>query len=129
MVVVKKLNVRICLDPVDLNKVVQREHYQLKTVEEVAASLGHAKIFTLYVTKGFYQIKFAEESTRVTTFNTPLARCKFERLPFGIYLHQRFFKEINGCGVIVDDLLVWGVDEKKHNQRLKKVSERAAEVD
>ena len=43
MVVVKKPNgdVRICLDPVDLNKVVQREHYPLKTAEEVAA-----KIFT-----------------------------------------------------------------------------------
>jgi hypothetical protein len=40
IVVVKKPNgdVRICLDPVDLNKVIRREHYPLKTVEEVAAT-------------------------------------------------------------------------------------------
>ena len=70
------------LDPVDLNKVIQREHYPLKTVEQVAANLGNAKIFTtLDATSGFYQIKLAEESTWLTTFNTPFGRYKFERLP------------------------------------------------
>ncbi|CAB3983765.1 retrotransposon-like family member retr-1 [Paramuricea clavata] len=66
MVVLKKPNddVRICLDPVDLNKVIQREHYPLKTVEEVAASLGNANIFSTFdATSGFYQIKLTEEST------------------------------------------------------------------
>ena len=56
MVVVKKPNgdVRICLDPVDLNKVVQREHYPLKIVEEVAANRGDVEIFTtLDATSGF----------------------------------------------------------------------------
>jgi hypothetical protein len=54
MVVVKKPNgdVRICLDPVDLNKVIQREHYPLKTVEEVAASLTNA-IWNCISTRGF----------------------------------------------------------------------------
>ena len=58
MVVLKKPNgdVRICL-VVDLNKVIQREHYPLKTVEEIAASLGNANIFsTLDATSVFYQI-------------------------------------------------------------------------
>ena len=139
-IVVKKPNgdVRICFDPVDLNKVIQREHYPLKTVEEVAANRGNAKIFTtLDATSGFYQIKLAEESTWLTTFNTPFGRYKFERLPFGIVsapeVFQRnlaqTFEDIDGCEVIVDDLLVWGKDEEEHNQRLKKVLERAAEVD
>ena len=140
MVVVKKPNgdVRICLDPVDLNKVIQREHCPLKTVEEVAANLGNVKIFTtLDATSGFYQTKLAEESTWLTTFNTLFGRYKFERLPFGIVsapeVFQRnlaqTFEDIEGCEVIVDDLLVWGKDEEEHNQRLKKVLERAAEVD
>ena len=64
---------------------VQREHYPLKTVEKVAANLGDAKIFTtLDATSSFYQIKLAEESTWLATFNTPFGRYKFERLPFGI---------------------------------------------
>ena len=39
LVVVEKPNdkVRLCLDPRDLNKAIQREHYPMKTVEEVAA--------------------------------------------------------------------------------------------
>ena len=41
IVVIRKPNgdVRICLDPVDVKKAVRREHYTLKTVEEVAASM------------------------------------------------------------------------------------------
>ena len=66
IVVVKKPNgdVRICLDPVDLNKAVKRENYPLRTVEDVAATLEEARVFsTLDVTSGFYQIRLAEEST------------------------------------------------------------------
>ena len=70
IVVVRKPNgdVRICLDPVDLNKAVKREHYPLKTVEEVAASMSEATVFstldatytcirTLFVPSGLFRIK------------------------------------------------------------------------
>ena len=58
-------------------------------------------------------------------------------MPFGIVsapeVFQRnlaqTFEDIEGCEVIVDDFLVWGKDETEHNERLKKVIERAAEVD
>ena len=82
IVVVKKPNgdVRICLDPVDLNKVVKREHYPLRTVEEDAATLSEARVFSpLDATSRFFQIRLAEESTWLTTFNTPFGRFKFER--------------------------------------------------
>jgi hypothetical protein len=73
----------------------------------------------------------------LTTFNTPFGRYKFERLQFGFVsapeVFQRnlaqTFEDIEGCEVIVDDLLLWGKDETEHNERLKKVIERAAEVD
>ena len=89
IVVVKKPNgdVRICLDPLDLNKAVKREHYPLRTVEEVAATLAEARVFSaLDAISGFYQIRLAEESTWLTTLNTPFARFKFERLSFGFCL-------------------------------------------
>ena len=115
IVVVKKPNgdVRICLDPVDLNKAVKRGHYPLRTVEEVAATLAEARVFsTLDATSGFYQFRLAEESTWLTTFNTPFGRFKFERLPFGLVsapeIFQRamteMFEDIEKCEVIVDDL-------------------------
>ena len=77
IVVVEKPNgkVRISLDPRDLNHGIPREHYPLKTVEEVAAKLQDAKVFsTLDAASGFYQIKLTERSAGVTTFNTPYGR-------------------------------------------------------
>ena len=130
-------DVCICLDPVDLNKVVKREHYPHRTVEEVAATLAEAKVFsTLDATLGFYQIRLAEESTRLTTFNTPFGRFKFERLPFGLVsapeIFQRamteMFEDIEKCEVIVDDLLVWGKSVEEHDLTLEKVLQRAEEM-
>ena len=136
VIVVRKPNgdVRICLDPVDLNKAVKREHYPLKTVEEVAASVSEA---TLDATSGFYQIKLAEEGTWLTTFNTLFGRFKFERLPFGLVLAPVVFQravsemleDIEKCEVIVDDLLVWGKNTEDHDHALKEVLKRAAEND
>ena len=92
----------------NLNKVVKREHYPLRTVEEVAASLSQAKVFfTLDATSGFYQIWVAEESTWLTTFNIPFGRFKFERLPFSLVsapeIFQRamteMFEDIERCEV------------------------------
>ena len=32
-------SVRLCIDPKDLNKTIQREHYPMKTIEEVVAEM------------------------------------------------------------------------------------------
>jgi hypothetical protein len=87
IVVVKKPSgkVKICLNPRELCKAILREHYPLKTVEEVAANLKHAKHFTMLdAASGFYKIQLTEESSWLTTFNTPFGRYRFERLSFGI---------------------------------------------
>lgn len=66
IVVMKKPSgkVRICLDPRELIKAILREHYPLKTVEEVAANLKQAKHFTtIDAASGFYQKQLTEESS------------------------------------------------------------------
>jgi hypothetical protein len=59
MVVVPKPNgeVRICLDPRDLNFAVKREHCQMPTLDETTSQLASAKYFTVLqsVTKQFGQ--------------------------------------------------------------------------
>ena len=63
--------VRLCLDPRNLNKAIQREHYPMKTVEEVAAELSDAKVFSvLDATSGFWHIKLDEKSSELLTFNS-----------------------------------------------------------
>ena len=74
MVAVPKADgrMRICLDPKELNKAVQCEHYQIPTIEEVASCLHGAKWFSvLDAQNGFWQVKLYEASSYLTTFHTP----------------------------------------------------------
>ena len=45
---------KICLDPGDLNKAVKREQYPIPTVEEIAAKIPDAKVFTVLDAKSGY---------------------------------------------------------------------------
>ena len=83
--VVKNDKLRICLDPRQLNKAIQREHYALSTIEDVATRLHGAKVFTkLDVRNGFWHVKLDEESSYLTTFNSPFGRYRWKRMPFSI---------------------------------------------
>ena len=60
LVIVEKANgqMRLCIDPKDLNKVVKREHFQIPTKEEILGKLRDAKWFSkLDATAGFHQIR------------------------------------------------------------------------
>ena len=87
MVVVLKLNgvVRIFLDPRDLNKAINREHYKMITLEEVTSQLSGAQYFTvLDATSGYWAMPLSKESSILTTFQTPYGRYHYLRMPFGI---------------------------------------------
>lgn len=63
----------ICINQRDLNKVIKREHHPLCAIEGVVAGMPDSKVFSVLVAKsGFLQIKLDEESSTLTTFNTPI---------------------------------------------------------
>ena len=138
--VVKPNKVRICIDPRDLNEAIQREHFPMKTIEEIVAEMPNAKVFTvLYAISGFWQVELDEESSKLCTFNTPFGRYRFTRLPFGIKsapeVFQRYMSEmlqgipgaqpIPGADAVVDDNLIWGASVEEHDERLRMMLERA----
>ena len=138
MVVVPKKNgkLRVCLDPKDLNRAVMREHYPLPTIEEVSSKLAGAEIFTLLDVKhGFWHIKLDEQSSFLTTFNTPFGRFRWSRLPFGISIASEIFQRkmheliegLQGVEVIADDFLVYGKNEKAHDMHLHAFLRRCEE--
>lgn len=56
-------DVRICIDPKDLNKAVMRPHHPVHTVEDVAAQRAGATIFSVLNAKSsFWQIKLNDVS-------------------------------------------------------------------
>ena len=134
--------IRICLDPKDLNKAIQRENYLLPTIEDIATRLHGAKVFTkLDVRSGFWHIALDEKSSYLTTFHTPFGRYRWNRVPFGISSAPEVFQRkmheliegLSGIEVVADDFIVVGcgstVDEanKDHDNALMKFLERCKE--
>ncbi|XP_046750294.1 uncharacterized protein K02A2.6-like [Diprion similis] len=81
----------------------------------------------------FWHIKLDNKSSELCTFNTPLGRYKFNRLPFGISSApevfqkacHKIFSEIEGCEVYFDNLIIAGRTEKEHGEILNKVIDQA----
>lgn len=138
IVLVEKENgdLRVCLDPRNLNKAVKREHFQLPTSSDITSKISDASIFSKLDAKdGFWHVKLDQESSLLTTFSTPFGRYKFNRLPFGLKSAnevfqkkmQQAFEGINGAEVIYDDFLIWAKNDKTHDQILREVFDRARE--
>jgi hypothetical protein len=139
MVVAKKKDkdeLRICIDPRDLNKALLRPHHPLKTIDMVLSELSNAKIFTTLDAKcGFWQIALEKDSSRFTTFATPFGRFRFLRMPYGITSGSEVFQhamehvfEGLPCHIVIDDILVWGSNQEEHDKRLKQILDKAREV-
>ena len=138
MVAKRKKNgeIRICIDPRDLNKALLRSHHPMRTAEDVASRISNATLFSkLDAKSGFWQIKLDERSSHLTTFSSPYGRYRFLRMPFGISAASEIFQHTMEqlfagypCEIIVDDILVWGNGREEHDSNLAKVLQRAREV-
>ena len=63
--------VRVCLDPSNLNKAIIREHHKPMTVEEIAHKLAVATVYTKAdALKAFLQIHLTHEASLLMMFNS-----------------------------------------------------------
>ena len=118
---------RICLDPKDLNRALKREHHYTPTLDDILPRLSKAKVFSILDARcGYWNVKLDKESQLLTTFNTPFGRYCFKRLPFGVISAQDVFQKkmdtviegLESAASISDDVLVWGDDESDHDNNL-----------
>ena len=80
---------RLCLDPKDLNKVIKREHHPIPSLEEITPKLEGAKLLSKPdAHNGYWNVKLEEESSYLTTFNTPFGWYRFLRMLFGLQMSQ-----------------------------------------
>lgn len=131
-----KREIRLCINPKDLNTALKRPHHPMRSVEEVAAQMSGATVFSVLDAKNsFWQIRLDKKSSMLTTFSTPFGRFRFLRMPFGINsaseVFQRSMEQLFAgypCSVVVDDIIIGGSSVAEHDANLKKVLERAREV-
>lgn len=73
-------SIRLCIDPVNLDRAFLRTHHPLKAVEEIIADMPIAKMFSILDANcGIWQIPLSEDSSKLTTYMTP----------FGCYASQK----------------------------------------
>ena len=126
-------SLRLCLDPVPLNKALRRSHYPMPTLDDILPELSRARVFSLAdVRNGFWHVRLDAESRRLTTFGTSYGRYVWNRMPFGISpapeVFQRKLQEalegLEGVHPVADDILIVGegdTDEEaivSHDKRL-----------
>ncbi|KAK2724943.1 hypothetical protein QYM36_001408 [Artemia franciscana] len=136
MVMVEKKDgsIRLCIDPVDLNKSIKRPHYPIPTLDDVTSKLHGAKVFTkLDARSGYWSILLSDDSSYLMTFSTIYGRYRFKRMPFGIISAQDEFQRrmedafegLEGFEIIIDDMIVYGNTQEEHDERLAAILERA----
>ena len=137
---IKKANgkLHLCLDPCDLNKAIFQDHHKMATVEEVAHDFAHSCFFTkLDACHGYWSIVLNQDSSLLTTFNSPFRRYHFLQLPFGLVCSQdifqkkmdQFLKECQGCIGITDNITVHGHTEAEHDAHLQHLMQIAQKYD
>ena len=130
------VELRICLDPTNLNKVVRRKPYQFKTLEDIAHLLADAYIMSVCnCGKSYWHQELEEASTFLTTFNTDLGRFKYTVMPFentvaGDVFQWKLdqcFGKIKQVIVITDDIMIVGKKQNhsNHDQALTALLEAA----
>ena len=60
----KSGDLRVCLDPQELNKAIKREHFQLPTLDDILPNLSNAKLFsTVDIRSAYWHVLLDEESS------------------------------------------------------------------
>ena len=111
--------------------------HPLPKVDDNQAQLAGATVYSkLDANSGFWQVPLAVDSRPLTTFITPFRRYWFNKLPFGIssapeHFQRQMNKILEGLeGILchLDDVLVFGSNQKQHDERLLAALKRIEEA-
>ena len=128
---------RVCLDPKNLNTAIRRTYHKTPTVEEITHKLQGSTTFSkLDAKSGYWCVQLDQDSSALTSFNSPAGSYRFKRLPFGLRVSQDVFQEkmdmiLQGCDGtmhITDDIVVFGTSPEEHDRNLHKLMLQARKM-
>ena len=127
-------SLRLCLDPKDLNKAIERNQWYSRTIDDILPELAKSKFKTLQdATSGYWHVVLDLDSSLLTMFNMPWGKFRWLRLPFGLKIASDVFQEwldrvlrlLDGVHGIADDILTHGETKVQHDGRLLTLLETA----
>ena len=87
-----KPEIRLCINPKDLNTALKRQHYPMHSVEEVAAQMSGATVFSVLDAKNkFWQIRLNKKSSLMTCSAPHLGATDFYKCPSALTQQVRCF--------------------------------------
>ena len=118
--------VRVSLDPNNLNKAIIREHHKPMIVEEIVHELARATVYNkANALKAFLQIYLTHEVSLLTTFNSHRGCLRFLRMTFGAKMSQDMFQLwmdaiLKQCPRVIGihDMVIFGLDKENHDENL-----------
>lgn len=135
VIVVKKSgDIRVCLDPKNLNKCLVRNIHYTASWEDAKNTFKNGKYFsTLDAKSGYWTQMLSPESQPLTAFNTPFKKYCFVRLPFGLSVSSEIFcaqmdkalAGVPGTFPCADDVKIQGSTEERHDIHLLETVSRA----
>ena len=123
-VVKENSSLRLCLDPKDFNKAIERNQWYARALDDILPELAQSKYFTIKdATSGFWHVPLDLRSSLLTTFNTPWSKYRWLRMPFGLKVAGDIFQErldkvfrlVPGVLGIADDIVIHGPTENTHD--------------
>ena len=131
-------NLRICLDPTDLNKYIVRPICNSRTLDDVSHQLKDAKFFSVFdATKGFFHLPISARFRLLTAMLTPEGICVCNILAMGLSNAGDLFESalqdllsgLPGIKNIVDDILVFGSMQEEHDANVFRFLDRCLKID
>ena len=129
----KSGDLRISLDPRELNKALMRENYTLPVLDDVLHEMSESRVFTKCdLSSGYWHCVLDENSSYLTTFQTVHGRFRWLRLPFGLSVSAEIFGKkllealdgLQNVVCIADDVVIHGKNVEEHDKYLGKFIER-----
>lgn len=125
---------RFCVNFRRLNAMTVPDKHPLPLIEEVLDSLvGQSVYSTLDLQSGYWQIPLHPDDQEKTAFTIQgLGHFQFQVMPFGLNNAPATFqramegilRDIDGCQVYLDDIIVSGATIEEHDRRLDAVLKR-----
>ena len=116
----------ICLDPRDLNEVLERALHTCP-VDEITEKLKGMTVFTIVdFKKGYWMVVLHPDSRKLTCMALPFGRFQWTRLLMGTVVAQDIFQSkldaifigMEGVTGIADDMVITGRDEMEHDRNI-----------
>ena len=128
-----KKQIRLCIDPKDLNEALEREPYYSRSIDELIEQLSGAIFFTIVdMDKGYWQVVLHPDSRKYTYMAFDIGRYQFKRLPIGSKIASDIVQKkldsvyigLPGVTGIADDMIVYGRTEEEHDRNLIQFSRK-----